>query len=165
MNDALIQHFNQIRDIPYRIPLSLQESDHCCSGKSIQLKALLEKEELEVRFRVCEFNWSDVKLPLRVIQVPHDNTSTHSYLEVLIDGKWKNVDPTWDRGLQSIFPIAEWDGVHDTIIAVTPTSTYDLEKSREIMEHSSNEAIEDDLKKNGEFYKTFNLWLEEARTS
>lgn len=48
-------------------------------------------------------------LPRHVMDVPHEDDSTHVYLEVFVDGKWINVDPTWDPQLRDILPIAEWD--------------------------------------------------------
>jgi len=55
-----INAFEQIRDIPYRIPMSLDEVDYCCSGKALLLKNKLESLGFQVRYRVCRFRWSEM---------------------------------------------------------------------------------------------------------
>lgn len=164
MHERLNKIFQGVRDIPYRIPLSTEEEDRCCSGKAKKLKELLEQEELQVRYRVCEFKWSDFeKIPSSVSSVPHNDDSTHVYLEVLIDGTWVIVDPTWDKGLSGYFEVADWDGCTDTPIAVKPLAIYDIEKSQRIMVEESKKAIEKDLEINGKFYAAFNEWLDSIR--
>lgn len=95
MNNT-IDIFNTIRDIPYRIPLSSKEKDECCSGKHIQLKNIFENMGIKSRFRVCSFQWSDMNLPEKITHIPHEDNSTHVYLEVFIENNWKNIDATWD---------------------------------------------------------------------
>lgn len=159
----IIESFKSVRDLPYRIPLTLNEKDVCCSGKHKMLKDLLEEDGFEVRYRVCSFLWSSVELPKEVANVAHDNQSTHVYLEVLIDGEWVVVDATWDLGIKNIFYVNEWDGESNTEIAVRPLEIFSPQKSADIMNHMNDEQILDDLKVNGEFYKVFNNWLDEQR--
>ena len=155
--------FEKIRDIHYRIPLSLSEPNHCCSGKATLLKEALEKIGWKVRYRVCEFKWFDLVLPEIVKSVPHDAVSPHVYLEARKDGEWFNVDPSWDSALKHILPVAEWDGKSSTTIAVKPTKLYSHEQSQREMDNSDVSAFEADLKKNGAFYKMFNKYLEDQR--
>ncbi len=165
MQDRLIKIFEEVRDIPYRIPLSASEKNVSCSGKAKKLKVLLEQEGYPARYRVCEFRWSDVQnIPTDVHALPHADDSTHVYVEVLIDGIWVKVDPTWDRMLATIFPVAVWDGRHDTRIAVKPIVVYGIEESRQIMEDESADAIEKDLAINSEFYRALNDWLLRVRS-
>jgi len=161
--EAVITNFYNVRDIPYRIPLSVGEEDHCCSGKSTLLKEQLEKLGYKVKFRVCSFKWSDMDLPEEVISVPHEDLSSHSYLEVLINGIWIIVDPTWDSGLKSIFTVNEWDGISNTEIAVKPIETFSTEKSSQIMANEDKQSIIADLQANGAFYQAFNDWLQQIR--
>ncbi|NTU66844.1 MAG: hypothetical protein HGB08_02860 [Candidatus Moranbacteria bacterium] len=163
MKNKLVNAFNQVRDIPYKIPVSLGENDCCCSGKHMLLKKAFENLGYECRYRVCSFRWSDLKLPKGVCEAQHDDNSTHVYLEMKIDGEWKNIDATWDSGLSGVFHVNEWDGENDTEIAVPIMDLLSDEKSHEIMTNENIEVIRDDLKKNGEFYKAFNKWLEECR--
>ena len=160
-----IKAFKIARDIAYRIPLSLDEKDDCCSGKHKLLKDILEKQGLEVRYRVCSFLWSSIDLPEKVSSVHHDDNCTHVWLEVFINGEWVIVDATWDSGLKNIFHVNEWDGKTNTQIAVKPIKIFSPQKSEDIMNHENDEDILNDLKINGEFYKAFNDWLEEQRVS
>lgn len=165
MNKKLaIEKFEQIRDIPYRIPLGLNEIDDCCSGKHLSLSIELQKLGYKCKYKVCAFKWSDLKLPEELLATPHEDTSTHVYLEVEIDNVWKVVDATWDSHLSKILPVNTWDGESDTKIAVPALETFSDEKSRFIMDSENQSSIESDLKTNGEFYKKFNDWLESKRT-
>ena len=160
----IVDMFNKVRDIPYRIPLTSTEEDCCCSGKAKQLKQMLEQAGYQTQYRVCEFRWSDIPLPDEVSRISHEDLMTHVYLEVEINGSWIIVDPTWDSGIKSILPVNEWDGKSNTQVAVPVLKTYDPEKSLEVVESENKEVIKADLAKNGEFYKAFNSWLEKVRS-
>lgn len=160
-----VEAFRTVRDMPYRIPLALGEKDVCCSGKHKLLKDLFEKQGLEVRYRVCTFLWSSIDLPEKVSNVHHDDNSTHVWLEVLINDEWIIVDATWDYDLKNIFHVNEWDGKSNTEPAVKPIEVFSSQKSADIMNNESDEDVLNDLKINGEFYKAFNVWLEEQRVS
>ena len=96
----IIKTFEAVRDIPYRIPLTLDEEDNCCSGKHKLLKSMLVEQGYEVRYRVCSFLWSSVDLPEKIKAISHDDNCTHVWLEVLINNNWITVDATWDEGLK-----------------------------------------------------------------
>ena len=157
--------FKKIRDIPYQIPLKTKEPDYCCSGKHIALKKSLEKLGYQVRYRVCSFRWSDLHLPEKLTGIPHENNSTHVYLEVYIDNKWKIVDATWDKGLSSFFQINEWDGKTDTRIAIPVLGSFSAKKSNEVMLSENEKTVEADLKTNGSFYRELNKFLKSIRDS
>ncbi|MFH1142547.1 MAG: hypothetical protein ABIH67_04330 [Candidatus Uhrbacteria bacterium] len=159
----IIEDFNQIRDIPYRIPVDSNEEDCCCNGKAKQLKKLLEQEGLEVRYRVCEFHWSDLGLPEEIKKQIAENLATHVYLEVLINDKWVVVDPTWDKGLEQVLPVNDWDGIGDTKIAVPVIKTYDLGASEKIMTCEAPGPGTVSENKNTDFEITFNKWLQAER--
>ena len=163
-NKSVIKEFYKIRDVPYRIPLSLEEPDDCCSGKSSRLFKIFTEVGYDVRYRVCTFLWSDMNLSRELRIIPHEDECTHSYLEVKIENEWKIVDATWDKSLQGLFTINNWDGKSDTIVAVPVRKCFSTEESTKIMQESLTEqTIIDDLKKNGKFYKAFNKWLEGHR--
>ncbi len=157
--------FKEIRDIPYSIPLSYGAEDRCCTGKHKKLLEALKENGYEVRWRVCTFKWSDLPIPQDVSVVPHDDNSTHVYLEVMIEGAWKKVDVTWDKGISSALPVNEWDGVSDTPIAVPVISVHSPEESLVIVEAESKEVVEADLRVNGKFYDAFNRWLQGVRAT
>ena len=161
----IVEEFKKIRDIPYRIPLALGEQDDCCSGKSEKLLKVFQDNGYQARYRVCSFRWSDIRLPEDIAKVPHEDDCTHTYLEVLIGDTWKIVDPTWDKGLQKILPVNEWDGKSNTQIAVPVQEIFSAERSRELEEYyESRGGMAEDLRKNGAFYKVFNEWLDRVRT-
>jgi hypothetical protein len=162
---TIIEAFKTVRDMPYRIPLALGEKDICCSGKHKMLKDLFIEQGLEVRYRVCSFLWSSINLPKKVSNIPHDDLSSHVWLEVLIDGEWVIVDATWDIGIKNILHVNEWDGKSNTETAVKPLDIFTPQKSADIMNGENDEDILSDLKINGEFYKAFNNWLAEQRAS
>ena len=159
----LISTFESIRDIPYRIPLKWGEEDNCCSGKHEKLFNLLKKNGYEVRYRVCVFLWSSLNLPPELEKIPHDDDCTHTYLEIKIDDDWKILDATWDKKLENLFHINEWDGRSNTDIAVKSTKIFTPQKSLEIVNNQDEKLINKDLEINGEFYKGFNEWLDNNR--
>ncbi len=159
----LVKTFNSVRDIPYRIPLKSGDRDDCCSGKAARLFELLTKNGYDVRYRICLFFWNSIILPKSLEKIPHENDCTHTYLEIIINGKWKVIDPTWDKGLGKILPINKWDGKANTEIAVKPVKIFSPKKSAEIVNNQTQVVIEKDLKINGKFYKAFNEWLQKNR--
>ena len=159
----LISLFNSIRDIPYRIPLKLDEEDNCCSGKHEKLFKLLTKQGHKVRYRVCVFLWSSLNLPPELKNIPHEAHSTHTYLEISLEVNSKILDATWDKGLKNLFHINNWDGKSNTEIAIKPAQIFTPEKSLQIVNNQDEKAIKKDLKINGEFYKGINKWLDKNR--
>ncbi|QQS61519.1 MAG: hypothetical protein IPN70_01120 [Candidatus Moraniibacteriota bacterium] len=162
---TIIEAFKSVRDMPYRIPLVLGEKDVCCSGKHKILKDLFVEQGLTVRYRVCSFLWSSLDLPSDISNVPHDDLSSHVWLEVLIDDNWIIVDATWDISVRNILHVNEWDGKSNTETAVKPLDIFTPQKSADIMNGENDDDILSDLKINGEFYKAFNNWLAENRVS
>ncbi len=87
-----VDYFYFVRDIPYKIPTSIKETDYCCSGKHEILFDLLKSLGLQARYRICLFLWSSLNLPPKLKKIPHENDCTHTYLEINIKGKWKILD-------------------------------------------------------------------------
>jgi len=94
----IVKKFKEIRDIPYRIPLSLDEPDNCCSGKSERLFKIFTNAGYQARFRICTCLWSDLSLPAEVKEVPqYEGTVTRlnqKTITVTLDnGEHWNVSP------------------------------------------------------------------------
>jgi len=159
----IVKIFESVRDIPYKIPLSYEEEDNCCSGKSDKLFDLLVKEGYKVRYRVCLFLWEDLSLPEEVRKISHDKDCTHTYLEIYLKGGWKILDSAWDIGLKDIFEVNNWDGKSGTKIALDPIKIFSPEKSLSIVKDQTKKVIDDDLSRNKKFYKKFNEWLDRIR--
>lgn len=157
----LIEAFYHIREVPYRIPLSLEEEDWCCSWKSKQLFEACSLLWVACRYRVCEFFWSDMPLPDDVDAIFHEDLSTHVFLEIQRGNEWYCVDPTRDSWLWSVLSISERDGSSSTYFAVKPIKFYDLVISHEIMHGATtSQEMLDDLLIHKPFYQAVNdrLW-------
>lgn len=103
-------------------------------------------------------------LPVELMRVPHENESTHAFLEVSMNGRWMIVDATWDSALKDVLSINDWDGVSDTSVAVSVIELFSLERSKQIMEIENLDETKKDLEKNGDFYGAFNEWLKSVRS-
>ena len=165
MKISAVEYFNFIRDIPYRLPLQWGEADHSCNGKHIMLYHLLSEIGVPVRPRVCEERWSDfTELPKRIKKISHDDKAYHVYLETKLKGKWCALDATWDRELEGVFQINQWDGKSETEIAADPYKTCSVKKSLEIFnERLTKKEFNEDIRVNGKFYKEYNDWLQNIR--
>jgi len=163
INDVdLKKEFEKVRDIPYRIALSPDEVSDDCLGKAQKLFKILEESGYEVRYRLCKIRWSTMDLPKEVDEKPHDDDCSHAYLEVRIDGQWKLIDATWDRGLGKIFHINEWGEEQE--MAIPCLERMSPEESVEHIKHiTTREGIIADLEESGEFYRALNDWLEKCR--
>ena len=160
----IVQEFIKIRDLPYWIPLTLAEPDECCTGKAKMLFEILKQGGYSVRYRVCKTRWSDLNFPPEIIAIPHGDESSHTYLEICIDGNWKIVDATWDSKLRKTFTINDWDGESDNVAAFPIREILSPEKSEDYIQHIlTSDAIVADLKVNREFYRAVNEWLEKKR--
>ena len=164
-SETSIEVFNEIRDIPYSIPLQKGEINNSCSGKVIILKDKLKKLEIKSRFRVVSFKWSEVNIPKKILNKLKTDFSTHVYLEVNIGNTWYNVDPTWDKGLITILPVNKWDGKSHTSIAVPVIGMYSKEESQSIMSEVELKLESKRKSENDEFYKALNIYLQEVRSS
>jgi len=158
-----VEYFEFVRDIPYRIPLDAKEVDHCCGGKNKVLHQLFEELRIKVRYRVCDFYWSGLNIPMKILKIPHRDVASHLYLQVYVPkkGKWVNVDATWDKGLSNVFMISTWNGEKDTPLAVKPVRIY-LPKNSVCDKNDLKTAI-NDLNENRKFYKALDNWLEKER--
>lgn len=155
--------FESIRDIPYKIPLTLKDKSIDCDKKHKLLADMLTKENYQVRFRVCAFMWNQQALPQEVLAIPHEDKCEHLYLEVFREYSWQVLDITWDERLQNVFPICEWDAANNPV-AIIPTEIYPQEYDRPLIHNETEETFLEDINTSGVFYKAFNEWLEQQRT-
>ncbi len=160
MNADLIDIFNSVRDIPYRISLVCGQDANCCVDKTLKLSSLLRENGMQTKLVHCDFFWShQFFLPNELRRIPHSDSSSHVYLEFLSGDKWIALDPTWDKGLASVLPVTVWDGKSNTQIAIRPSTIYSPQ------DHIDFIYSQEDLETNGEFYRAFNNWLESIRSS
>lgn len=162
-----IKFFNFIRDIPYHIGLEITDPTYNCATKAIMLGQMLNGLNLKTRLILCTFAWTETPLPSAVLNLPRNSGETHLFLQMFEPRRkhWVNIDPSWDTKLRSAgFPIADWDGVSDTALAVTPHIIYSSDDTTRILaeksdpaEHAAHRA------KNRAFYHALNQWLQSER--
>jgi len=168
-----VEYFEFVRDIPFRLPVSVGDPDHSCLRKAVVLRPLLASLGLKTRYALCRFTWNSLNIPPSLKAIPHEDVN-HIYLEVYSEdhARWIAVDPTWDKGLASKLPVSEWDGKNDTTIAVKPTerlnpieSEGEIDKLIDMPELRKWLAlpIGSPSKVNGQFYRALNEWVESVR--
>lgn len=159
--------FKMARDIPFRTPLSVNEQGYACVAKPEILDRMLQTLGLESRHRITKFRWQDHGIPENILKYTHEDPETHEYLEVKIPetGEWVEVDPTWDSRINhEKFPTLEWDGKTGTGLAVEPIEKLSVEESKEfIAQDSTEKARREYFKKNRQFFKAMNQWLQNHR--
>jgi len=169
-----VEYFEFVRDIPFRLPVSVGDPDHSCLRKAVVLRPLLASLGLKTRYALCRFTWNSLNIPPSLKAIPHEDVS-HIYLEVYSEerARWMAADPTWDKGLASKLPVSEWDGKNDTAIAVKPTERLNpIESEGEIdklidmpeLRKWLELPIDSPTKINGQFYQALNEWVESVRT-
>ena len=169
-----VSYFTFVRDIPFKLPLSVGEPDDDCCGKHVVLKTLLSSLGFKVRYALCRFSWNSLDIAQSLKQIPHEDV-THIYLEVYNkeQARWMTVDATWDKGLASKLPVSEWDGRSDTTIAVKPTESLKPIESQEEFDKLFDESglqkwlslpLNSPLKADGKFFEALNKWAESIRT-
>lgn len=154
--------FELIRDIPYRIPLTLEDTSVDCDKKHKLLSELLTRENYTVRFRVCVFLWSQQSLPQEILAISHEDRCEHLFLEIFRNEKWEVLDITWDKRLRNQFVISEWNLV-DNPIAIKPLEIYPPNYSKPLVHNENESSFLEDIKISGDFYKALNDWLEKIR--
>jgi hypothetical protein len=155
----LIEIFNSIRDIPYHCPESAEDLNHSCWGKHRILYHRLMKAGHKVRYRVCEFKWSELKFPKELVDKAPTDSDLHLYLEIELGEKWIKLDCSNDKSLGKY---NKWDGKSDTELQV---------KCKKILSPEESAIAEEDNKKNHnkiveeqqEFYCAINKFLSKIR--
>jgi len=155
-----VEKFYEIRNMHYHIALSDQEENIQCETKNRALAEELAKLGYKTRERIGLFRWSEVDLPVEIKDLPHDDESSHLYLEVIPPNgeKWISVDCTWNPELgEANFPISEWDGRSPTPIALKCYNVIPVENNEKYL---NSIDYDEDLKINYQIYNAFNKYCD-----
>jgi hypothetical protein len=140
-----------------------------CTGKHLVLAACYERLGIPHRTVVCTFKWSAQKIALpdhlKAILDEGEWNHGHNFLQVERDGKWIDVDITWDPALKSAgfrtFP-EDWNGVTSSIgldQIVKRTDGADIGMKKQWLNELSAEVQE----RRERFLKEFFLWIKTLR--
>jgi hypothetical protein len=154
-----IEIFNSVRDLTYHCPESKDDVDHRCWGKHRILYDRLKNAGYNVRYRVCEFRWDELKLPKEVSDKAPKELDVHLYLEIELDGKWIILDCSNDKALGRY---NEWDGKSDTNFQVKCKTILSPEESAKIEEYD-RKNYDKILKDYHELYVALNKFLDKIR--
>ncbi len=155
-----VQKFYEIRNIPYHIALDESEENMQCETKNRVLAEELKKLGYKARERIGLFQWSELDIPTEIKDLPHDDESSHLFLEVIPpeEKDWIQVDCTWNPELEGAgFSISEWDGRNPTNIAF---ECYDLIPTENNKKYLSGINYEKDLRVNYQIYDAFNKYCD-----
>jgi hypothetical protein len=155
----IIQVFNKIRDLPYHCPESLEDEDYRCWGKNRLLFEELSKGDFEVRFRVCDFLWSQQRIPKEITSKSPKDLDQHLYLEIKLDNQWIILDCSNDSKLPSY---NNWDGKSDCEIAVKYIKIYSSEESKKLEKQEKIEFVKN-FNKYKELYFLMNKFFDKLR--
>lgn len=162
--EKAVEKFYEIRNIPYHIALNEKEENWQCETKNRALAKELEKLGYETRERIGLFRWSEVNMPKEIKDLPHDDESSHLYLEVITPGNndWVKVDCTWNPELKKAgFPISEWNGTDSTEVALSCYEIIPVEKNEEYL---NDIDYDEDMETNYKIYDAFNKYCDSFLT-
>ncbi len=168
---ARIEIFYAVRDEPYVLDLLDRGRNRNCAAKARRLQERLAGVGLTCRRARCLYDWKESGVPLQIIpDRMRLSPPWHEFLRVRVPetGAWVDVDPTWDPALKGAgFPVAEWDGVNSTILAVKPTRFIGDEWAQAAISLSDNCPPERWRQLHNEIHpypSEFNAWLEAQRS-
>lgn len=149
----LVAAFEQVRDLPYHLPLHVDVVANDAATKHALLAEKFKKLGAECRLRHGAFSWDDLPLPSGVWSLPHDELATHTFLEINLNGTWCPVDATWDTELAPIFKPNSWDGQSPTRLAMPVRAVF--------CPFHKKDSI--DLEHHAAFYSELGRWLDSIR--
>lgn len=122
--------FRHVRDrFPYRIiyeipgrdyfraSATLRRGEGFCMPKSVLLAALARAVQIPARLHFADIR-NHILPPTTTERLRTDIMAHHTYVEMLIDGRWVKATPSFDRGFCERFNLlpVEFDGVHDAML-------------------------------------------------
>lgn len=121
------QIFLEIQARPYSLSPAPGVPSNNCYFKGVELLQRLGVLGYTVRGRVGETHWDRRLVPGEMVDLlPKDIQVTHFFVEALIDGKWRIIDPTFQPALARLgFTIGAWEGTDTTCFEITKLYTHE----------------------------------------
>lgn len=157
--------FEEVRDEPYRLAETTDDTACNCLTKNEELLTRLAILGFSVRGRVMEMDWADTPLPTAITsQCPTGIPPTHFYLELEHQGRWHIVDASWDAGLANAgFPIGQF--LEQPEPGIKPVRILGPEEQCAYFKAWEDPAlVEEYFTTSAAFLKAANQWLSHART-
>ena len=162
MVNQLIRTFESVQRIPYKRRakffeiLNINVSYANCIQKRDLLRESLERYRYETRCLEAIFDWRDLPIPKDILKILRKSGTLqkHHLLEVMVNGNYLKVDPTWNLELEEKgFPVTKnWDGKSNTIqISLGKIIFYDPKDQRVSFPYYPYERRE--------FAEEFNKWI------
>ena len=113
--------FLEIQSRPYSMSLQSRQPSNNCYYKGIELLQRLGVLGYAVRGRVGETYWDPKIVPAEILDLlPADILVTHFFVEALVEGQWRIVDPSFQPALSKYgFTTGSWDGAAVSCFPIT----------------------------------------------
>jgi hypothetical protein len=157
-----IELFDSIRDVPFCL---MGKRAFYCFTKNNLLRKKLAIGGIDSVLMQGWFKWSDLPLPQEAKNLIRKDKQKHVFLKIFIPekNKWVYVDPTLDKALKGVFPIAEWNGIDETIL-MTKLSRISEYKKRNIFARLINKMERRfSPEGNNQFYYWLDEWMDKKR--
>jgi hypothetical protein len=157
------QIFTEIQSKPYSLSLAPGVPANNCYYKGVELLQRLGVLGYAVRGRVGETYWETSIIPADIIGLlPPDILVTHFYPEILIDGTWRIIDPTFQPALAKYgFIIGAWEGTPAPCFPIT--KLYTQEESIAYQEQWFDPAYQQNFFARGAAcWKALNQWFSQV---
>lgn len=151
--------FEEIQARPYRLSMAGEPSNNCFF-KGSELLQKLGILGYAVRGRVGETFWDKNIVPAEIVDLlPADIQVTHFYPEVLMDGNWRIVDPSFQPDLGKFgFQIGAFEGTEKPCFPIT--RLYTQEESVSYQEKWFDPAYQKDFfERGGPCWQALDKWF------
>ncbi|MCB1537807.1 MAG: hypothetical protein H6865_00315 [Rhodospirillales bacterium] len=154
--------FAQIQARPYSLSTVPGVPSDNCYFKGVELLQRLGVLGYAVRGRVGETYWDDRIFPPEIVALlPADILTTHFFVEALIDGAWRALDPSFQPGLAKYgLTIGSWD---NGLVCFPVTRLYTQEESIAYQQKWFDPEYQKDFfERGGACWRALDVWFKKA---
>ena len=157
-----MKFFDEIRDKPYRISVSINERADNCYFKSIDLSEKLIPLGYTIRSKLGEMDWHSFPMPENIkTLIPKNVIQRHFYLEIFIDNEWRILDPSLPKSLATNLNLPYSKFGKNNKSCFEMTRIYSPQEQSDYMIDALNnpQVWNEYFEKSQNFLKALNLWL------